>query len=146
MSEIVKNATYINLSKGDKYGIKVDDNKLTLPIALKDESEVKELEQQVRSLFDKTRTGADYIFVNPGSGFWNDNEGVEIHAGNSIAFSSNYYGHIHTSKKVNIGIDTILRHTLLGQRLKEYWRKEEKISQRDAQKRLEEITPLARPQ
>jgi len=147
MSEIVKNAPYINLSKGQKYGIKVDANELTLPIALKDEGEAKELEQQVRSLFGKTYTGTDCIVFDPKMGFWsNTDEQVVISAGNSIAFSSSYRNGLHGSKKVNIGVDTVLRHTLLGSRLKKYWMKKEKISEEDAQKRLEEITPFARPQ
>jgi len=110
MSEIVKNAPYINLSKGQKYGIKVDGHKLTLPIALKNEGEVKELEEQVKSLFGKTYTGTDCIVFDPKMGFWsNTDEQVVISAGNSIAFSSSYRNGLHGSKKVNIGADTMLK-------------------------------------
>jgi hypothetical protein len=148
MSEILKNAPYINLSKGRKYGIKVSANELVLPIGLKDEGEVKEFEQQVRSLYQRTHVGPEHLDVNPDNRHWLnvDDEEVEIGAGNSIVLSSNYYGHIHTSKKLKIGIDTILRYTVLGQKLEKYWVAEEKISEKDAQKRLKEITPLAQPQ
>lgn len=145
MSAIIGNAPYINLSTGQKYGIKVV-NELVLPIALQNESEVRELEREVRVLFKKVNVGTDYISARPGS-VWNTDtsggEDVKIKAGNSIVISAGYLTSIYTSKRTQIGVDKILRNTSLGKKLKEYWITEEKISPEDAQKRLEQITPLA---
>lgn len=161
----IKPKKQFNVWRGNTiYGVK-------LPIGFENESEARELEQQVRMLYDDVEISTDKIKVtamrNKGLVLCHvlpariQFEGyVEIVAKPSISisytidpgcrecsdWSSKKLDWSSFEKECKTAMDTILRNTIIGRKLKEYWIREDKISDVDAKKRLEEITPYAMTQ
>ena len=149
MSLIIDDFPIISLTEnGKKYGIKPVSGEyrylgLLLPIGLKDEKESRQLVSEIRDLFNEVK-------VYP----WYDHISVEVKSKRGFLFKRTY--HIFLKRGENsiqiatwsprknenkVIIDTILRETVLGKRLKEYWLSKDGISEDEAERRLEEITP-----
>ena len=149
MSLIIDDFPIISLTEsGKKYGIKPVSGEfgsmgLLLPIGLKDEKEARQLISEIKELFDEVK-------VYP----WYDHVTVEVKSKRRFLFKKTTYIFLkrgensieistYSPKKIEskVIIDTILRETVLGRRLKEYWVSKDGISEYEAEKRLEEITP-----
>ena len=152
MSFIIDNFAIISLTEsGKKHGIKPVSREygyigLSLPIGLKDEEESKQLISQIKELYDGIK-----VYV------WYDHLAIEVKGKRKFLFKETAYVAIRRGENsIEIGtwsprkkmdksvIDTILRRTILGRRLKDYWISTEGISEGDAEKRLEELTPYAK--
>ena len=149
MSAIVENFPTIALTEsGVRYGIRPVSGEYgytaaSLPISLRDEMESRLLMEQMARLFNK-------VEVKP----WYDHFEVNVKQ-SRLPFAKEGYAVLKKGNSIEIGtysprsrndrvvIDTVLRNTVLGTRLMDYWKQALKKSEREARKMLEEITPLA---
>ena len=158
MSLVVSNRSKVSLTQaGEMYGIKPVyqgwDFGLRLPFKLKDTKESNLLVDEIKHLFLDAKT----------TSFYNDLE-ITVPIEPKKFFSTPPYGRIYIRPKedaIEIGmyefvtsdlistlrrtvmIDKILRRTLLGRRLKEYWMSKDGIDESQAEARLVEVTPYA---
>jgi len=147
MSAIEKDAPYIALAKGDRYGIKpvMKDNwrAIELPFNLANEDEGRALEQELRALFPEIRAYSQGFWVGTKKKRWYHLErpGSQLRvepSENSIVIK-------HYSDKEGLAaLDKTLRKTILGKKFMKYLKREHKKSDQEAETILREITPLAR--
>jgi len=134
MSYILKNAVYINLTTGDYYGIKPESwDEIQLPFTLSDWGEVETLETELKKLFPKVEV--EYRTTLHAS-----RKESSITIGRS---EEGLIGIVYSGKEGLKMLDTVLRKTILGRKLKEYLQIKYNKSEKKAQEILEEITPLA---
>ncbi|MDE1873542.1 MAG: hypothetical protein KGI04_00265 [Candidatus Micrarchaeota archaeon] len=151
MSTMIRDVAKINLTTGEKFGIKLGGKVLELPIKLQDERQVDLLLKQLRGLGYEVETNPGWVSPNPAYShparitaskkehWYSSTHRVIIGKGNSMHIEA-YYG---DSAELSM-IDTILRHTILGDGIVEYWMKTYGDSKEGAQKRRDDLTPLAR--
>jgi hypothetical protein len=144
MSAIMEESSMISfLEEGSKYGITVSNgSSIDLPISIKNLEEYKSLEEGIKSRVNDVFISqhSKGIFVSYGKRFIRGYKGEMIIEKNNDKLSIRVY----SSKPENMAIvDTLLRHTILGEKLKKYW-ENEGLDATKAKERLEEITPRAR--
>ncbi|VFJ12835.1 4Fe-4S dicluster domain-containing protein [Candidatus Nitrosocosmicus franklandus] len=160
LSEVAKRGIYP--THGAKLGI------FRLPVELVNQSEITGIVNELKKLGYSLDTFADRIFVTKkwvekGYDFYSGKEEsaelditVEIVTGEvldliyqikPIEHFGDYYwikNYRHTADRhAKIIIDNIIRNTKIGQKLIGYYQKIHKLSQEDAIKKIEQITPLA---
>jgi NAD-dependent dihydropyrimidine dehydrogenase PreA subunit len=160
LSEVAKRGIYP--THGAKLGI------FRLPVELFGQSEISGLMNELKKLGYTLDTYADRIFVTSKwveegfDIFSNKKESAELDVTVEIVtgevldiiyqirpienFGDFYWIKNYRQKadhRAKIIIDNIIRNTKIGQKLISYYQKIQKLSQEDAIKRLEEITPLA---
>ncbi|HEX5905036.1 MAG TPA: hypothetical protein VFY50_03210, partial [Candidatus Nitrosocosmicus sp.] len=160
LSEVAKRGIYP--THGGKLGI------FRLPVELVSQSEISGIVNELKKLGYSLDTFADRIFVTTrwvekGFDIYTNKEQsaelgitVEIVTGEVLdliyqikpleAFGDYYWVKNYRHKanlNAKIIIDNIIRNTKIGQKLITYFQKIQKLSQEDAIKRIEQITPLA---
>ena len=160
LSEVAKRGIYP--THGAKLGI------FRLPVELFGQSEISGIMNEMKKLGYTLDTYADRIFVTSkwvekGFDIYTNKEQsaelditVEIVTGEVLdiiyqirpleAFGDFYWVKNYRQKadhNAKIIIDNIIRNTKIGQKLISYYQKIQKLSQEDAIKKLEELTPLA---
>ena len=149
MSEVERNAAYINLAKTDRYGIKPVYERglygVELPFNLANEDESKKLEKELSQLFPKVWRNIDGFVVEgkkEKKHWYSAGDIPELHimpSENSI-----FIGHFYHEKSEYTAMDTILRNTILGKKFREYLKEKHSKTDLETKTILEEITPLAR--
>ena len=146
MSGIIEDFPIVSLTvTGKRYGIKPVSGEygycgLLLPFGLANEDESRQLIEQIEGLYDniKIYPWYDHFQVEAKKGkfpFKKTAYAILKRGENSIEVGAHRYG--ENEKTL---VDNILRNTILGDKLKQYWTKEEGVSEKEAQRRLEEIT------
>lgn len=157
-----------DLEISSKYGIKKEYqvNGVRLPTRFPApldtlRKETESLANEIRQLYRNTRMICPgYIMIQVNEGFIAEPEGIKqhlenlIYRGTTTVFAeftnlTDNYVTLHYlpivgnpfSLRGRAMIDTILRKTSLGQRLTKYWIENEGITESEAKKRLQEMTP-----
>lgn len=142
MSAIYGDRFQILLSRKERYGIKPTSNGVDLPVGFGTEDEAKNFLEELKHLKGVKKVGEFAFCENTividrglfgGSAYLTPEKSVRLSS------SGSFFGN---SWEI---IDTIIRYTSLGESLKTWWKlSETDMTEEKAQKRLEEITPLAK--
>ncbi len=161
LSEVTKRGVYP--LHGYKQGL------FRLPVELTDNSQISSISNDLRSSGFKLDRFADRIFVTY---VWKE-EDVDLQTGKKLTADLDitveivtgevtdiiyqirpieYYGDLYwvknykqkADKNAKMVIDTIIRNSIIGDKLLAYYQKTEKLSTEEALKKLEELSPLAK--
>ncbi len=174
MSSLLEDKVYIVLSDTAKRGVyplhSYRYGLFRLPAELTDKNEIKGVVTALKQAF-KTDEFADRIYVThkwketdytvPKPQDWKEAElevTVEIVTGEVVDIiyqikPLEYFPDAHWVKNYRIKadqnakmvLDSIIKNTIIGEKWKQGWIKKQKITEQEAQKRLDGLTPLAKP-
>jgi hypothetical protein len=115
---------------------------LHLPIGFSRDSEYKGFIKEISELYpnNEIREHNDTVRVDVNKGHIEDKWVTTFirHKENAVEIGANRYGEIDMMQ-----LDTILRETVVGKKLKKHWSEKYSISEQEAQKLLEKLTPNA---
>lgn len=174
MSSLLEDKVYVVLSETAKRGVyplhSYRYGLFRIPADLTDKNEIKSVVTALKQAF-KVDEFADRIYVthkwketdytSSKSSDWKEAEleiTVEIVTGEVVDIiyqikPLEYFPDAHWVKNYRVKadqnakmvIDSIIKNTVIGEKWKQEWIKKQKLSEQDAQKRLEGLTPLAKP-